>query len=291
MALKLYYRSTFVDVDDETSVLTKLRSQSQPPLTRLRDDLADARFEENQLSNYVATLGQRSEQLGMLIRISGDAKDRALLPEPDVRQEGEKQERSGTLSTRSPCSSFRRIGHCRTPSSASTATSLQHVESEVGTAGVEKLPSRGSMGHPEVCRRPCIYFARGECQNGSDCGYCHMDHDGRSAHLDKRNRDLLKKLSSADVLPLVLKLARSRALDIGILSEAAEVLRVLENWSLTKLSATFQTPEMRRLDCALKTLPFSGLITIVLKKHQPAKSQVDDAFADQLQEALAKIRM
>eukprot|EP00930_Biecheleria_cincta_P042589 TRINITY_DN292_c0_g1_i2.p1 TRINITY_DN292_c0_g1~~TRINITY_DN292_c0_g1_i2.p1 ORF type:complete len:292 (-),score=63.12 TRINITY_DN292_c0_g1_i2:284-1159(-) len=289
MALKLYYRSTFVDIDDDSIVLTKPRSQSQPPLTRARDDFADARFEENQLSDYVATLGQRSEQLGMLMRIKGDDKGRALLQEPDVPQDGKEQECSGTLSTRSPCSSFRRTGHCRTPSSTTTATSTLPAEFDIGKAGIQASPSQGSIGHPEVCRRPCIYFARGDCQNGLDCGFCHLDHAGRRGHLDKRNRDLLKRISLEDILPLVLDLAQSRALETGILNEASEVLQVLGNWSSAKSSAMSQTPEMRRLHGASKMLPFSALIMLLLKKHQPTKSQADDAFAERLQDALAQM--
>jgi len=30
------------------------------------------------------------------------------------------------------------------------------------------------------------YFAAGKCSNGAACDYCHMSHDGRTMHLDKR---------------------------------------------------------------------------------------------------------
>lgn len=36
--------------------------------------------------------------------------------------------------------------------------------------------SKGSVGHPEVCRRPCIQFLRGHCDRGALCGYCHLTH-------------------------------------------------------------------------------------------------------------------
>ena len=35
---------------------------------------------------------------------------------------------------------------------------------------VQSVP--GSVGHPELCRRPCIYFAAGQCRNSADCNFC-----------------------------------------------------------------------------------------------------------------------
>ena len=36
--------------------------------------------------------------------------------------------------------------------------------------------SQGSVGHPHLCRRPCVRFLRGECDDGTDCGFCHVHH-------------------------------------------------------------------------------------------------------------------
>ena len=36
--------------------------------------------------------------------------------------------------------------------------------------------NKGSRGHPVVCRRPCIRFAKGDCELGDACGYCHHQH-------------------------------------------------------------------------------------------------------------------
>ena len=41
----------------------------------------------------------------------------------------------------------------------------------------EAIPSLGSYGHPNICRRPCILLMRGACQKGADCGFCHLAHD------------------------------------------------------------------------------------------------------------------
>lgn len=45
-----------------------------------------------------------------------------------------------------------------------------HVQSLLLCQDVEEvkkwmLPSKGSLGHPEACRRPCIYFLQGNCDS------------------------------------------------------------------------------------------------------------------------------
>eukprot|EP00913_Durusdinium_trenchii_P031024 g29056.t1 len=51
--------------------------------------------------------------------------------------------------------------------------------------------SEGSLGHPHLCRRPCIKFARGSCDQGAQCGYCHSSHPHRPVTFDKHGRDML----------------------------------------------------------------------------------------------------
>ena len=46
------------------------------------------------------------------------------------------------------------------------------------TSGQE-IPSLGSYGHPNICRRPCILLVKGTCQKGSACGFCHLEHDAQ----------------------------------------------------------------------------------------------------------------
>merc|ERR1719424_1198448 len=60
----------------------------------------------------------------------------------------------------------------------------------------------GSVGHPDLCLRPCLYFAVGRCGNGQDCTFCHMAHPKRPLRLDKRHREMLKSMSFSDLLEL-----------------------------------------------------------------------------------------
>mmetsp|Transcript_73296 Transcript_73296/g.210516 ORF Transcript_73296/g.210516 Transcript_73296/m.210516 type:complete len:190 (+) Transcript_73296:1-570(+) len=70
--------------------------------------------------------------------------------------------------------------------------------------------SRGSVGHPELCSRTCLYFATGTCANGSDCDYCHLAHPKRSVHLDKRRRDILRSMPLQEWATLVLPIVQQR---------------------------------------------------------------------------------
>eukprot|EP00438_Fugacium_kawagutii_P034708 Skav216622 [mRNA] locus=scaffold3008:190580:191773:- [translate_table: standard] len=71
------------------------------------------------------------------------------------------------------------------------------VLSDAQTAGVQvpHLPSPGSRGHPILCRRPCVYFAKGTCEMGDECDYCHFAGHTRWVHPDKRQRVQLQKLA------------------------------------------------------------------------------------------------
>uniref|UniRef100_A0A6V0FHP7 C3H1-type domain-containing protein n=1 Tax=Zooxanthella nutricula TaxID=1333877 RepID=A0A6V0FHP7_9DINO len=53
-----------------------------------------------------------------------------------------------------------------------------------------EIPSLGSIKHEEgMCKR-CCFFPKGRCQNGTNCEFCHFDHD-------KRKRKKKKKKKSA----------------------------------------------------------------------------------------------
>ncbi|CAJ1354464.1 unnamed protein product, partial [Effrenium voratum] len=56
------------------------------------------------------------------------------------------------------------------------ARNLQADEGQTKEVDLQGMPSLGSIGHPEVCRRPCIYFSAGHCELGEACNYCHVAH-------------------------------------------------------------------------------------------------------------------
>jgi len=82
--------------------------------------------------------------------------------------------------------------------------------------------SRGSVGHPELCSRPCLYFAMGSCENGESCEYCHMAHSKRPVHLDKRHREMLRSMPPLEWAALVLPILQNKveAVDDSLVTRA-----------------------------------------------------------------------
>ena len=69
------------------------------------------------------------------------------------------------------------------------------VPVDVGAVMPEKRGGNGSLGHPHLCRRPCIRFSKGECNMGDACEYCHLQHERRPT-FDKRQRILMRDMDT-----------------------------------------------------------------------------------------------
>lgn len=77
----------------------------------------------------------------------------------------------------------------------------------------------GSIGHPDVCSRKCLYFASGNCSNGENCRFCHMGHPKRPPRLDRMNRELLRNMTFEErayiVLPIITQKVQALCLNLG----------------------------------------------------------------------------
>mmetsp|Transcript_20142 Transcript_20142/g.51457 ORF Transcript_20142/g.51457 Transcript_20142/m.51457 type:complete len:532 (-) Transcript_20142:77-1672(-) len=143
----------------------------------------------------------------------------------------------------------------------------------------------GSVGHPELCKRPCIHFARGDCSAGANCIFCHLPHSGRSPHLDKRHRDLLQKLPFCDRVALALPTIRRQVARLGITPEAKQLLEALGSFACSAKPAR-QNPATASLSSALGALSLRSLMTAVCK----AADTPDWLKLDVLEEQLERIR-
>jgi len=92
----------------------------------------------------------------------------------------------------------------------------------------------GSIGHPNLCPRACLYFAAGNCANGKDCGFCHMPHPKRPVRLDKRHREALRRIPFSELIEMMLPLLKSKArsLSAGCLAPSSGTADQLECTSL-----------------------------------------------------------
>ena len=56
----------------------------------------------------------------------------------------------------------------------------QHLR--IGPEGI----SRGSYGHPSLCRAPCVYAFYGTCMKGPRCNFCHLEHSSPKRKLTRQ---------------------------------------------------------------------------------------------------------
>eukprot|EP00440_Ansanella_granifera_P075707 gb/GFBE01082151.1/.p1 GENE.gb/GFBE01082151.1/~~gb/GFBE01082151.1/.p1 ORF type:complete len:311 (+),score=80.73 gb/GFBE01082151.1/:1-933(+) len=295
MALNLRYSCTFIDVEDEKSSVDgfKVRARSLPATRRVLP--SEVQEEESQLSSYVTTLAQRADQLRILLRRSGNFAQLRKVPDPEPKQQQRQQTRAETSSTE--------LASLSTRATDSQQIVLKQQRRETFDSGVislaglledEVTATAGSIGHPEVCRRPCLYFVAGSCSNGAACGYCHMEHSQRPLHLDKHQRESLKQLCDADLLELVAQLMRNRATQLGFLPEAADVLSLMDAWALaaaqTAASTIKEAPRPRllaKLEYHMSKLTFS---TLLGRAVRGLKTGSNEAHGDAVADALIKMR-
>ena len=127
--------------------------------------------------------------------------------------------------------------------------------------------SEGSVGHPEVCRRPCVYFNRGFCQSGAACTYCHCQHADRDPKPDKKQRTTLDEIAQAQLLTLVLHFLRQRAEATGIADKAAGVLAILEQerrfWrGESEFAESAMDSKARKLGKVMARMSFGALLSL-----------------------------
>lgn len=89
----------------------------------------------------------------------------------------------------------------------------------------------GSIGHPDLCPRQCLYFAKGNCTNGNDCQFCHMPHPKRPVRFDKRHREILKKMPFNELLSVMLPVLKAKAEGVGPTADTDSLLQRLDELS------------------------------------------------------------
>mmetsp|Transcript_38931 Transcript_38931/g.93073 ORF Transcript_38931/g.93073 Transcript_38931/m.93073 type:complete len:218 (+) Transcript_38931:52-705(+) len=155
---------------------------------------------------------------------------------------------------------------------------------ELAGPGTSLASNPGSLGHPEVCRRPCIYFSVSSCTNGDQCGYCHMQHAQRPAHLDKRQRELMQTLNTGELMAVLLRHLRLKAEEKGFLPLAMDVLAILERHAEAP-TARVPMKVQSKLDALLSKMTFAALIGMALRRKD-----VDPGFVQEMNQALSGLR-
>ncbi|CAE7391225.1 RBCMT [Symbiodinium sp. CCMP2456] len=145
--------------------------------------------------------------------------------------------------------------------------------SDLGAVSLEANP--GSLGHPELCRRPCIYLLKGgACHAGHACNFCHLTHCTLDAKLDQKQRRLLQKMSPGEMLATFLPHFRSRADETGLLHQAEPLIRLM---SLATLAKHMLEPFSEEVKEAFEALRY---ILIAYARHDGVPDPPDKDFGD-----------
>ena len=167
-----------------------------------------------------------------------------------------------------------------------------HVPSEDTSEGDESPKegkpkcNPGSAGHPELCRRPCIYFAMGKCSNEADCNFCHLSHSNRSATLDKSQRQLIKEMSQHEFLSMVLRCLQSKAAEGHFELDAEDVLQLFQ----VQISQTGATSskvaktKVMNLERALSRMTFFSVASLT------SRMNLSGSFLDVCKEKVGELR-
>jgi len=162
---------------------------------------------------------------------------------------------------------------------------------------VEDAFNEGSLGHPQLCARPCLFFASGRCGNDMRCEFCHLSHPKRPPYLEKRHRDHLQQLqkpwAKALIMPIIER--KVRAFDESREVESA-LARLLLACGSSESEAVEAVEDRRsRRDRALVTalqemslrLVIASLERSVLEQHEVEAREASGALLAQLREVAA----
>mmetsp|Transcript_46641 Transcript_46641/g.110910 ORF Transcript_46641/g.110910 Transcript_46641/m.110910 type:complete len:183 (+) Transcript_46641:23-571(+) len=122
--------------------------------------------------------------------------------------------------------------------------------------------SIGSLGHPQLCHKPCLFINRGSCPAGSNCNFCHCCHSDR--HLSRKQREEMSRLGEADVLALVLPHLLAKNLP------AQELIALLEQHlvSLPSQARPAMRSNIEGLNRCLASLKFRQLVDLCACKER-----------------------
>eukprot|EP00439_Symbiodinium_sp_Y106_P060044 s1071_g8.t2 len=164
---------------------------------------------------------------------------------------------------------------------ASSLPELRLLPPEMPAADDTVLPTPGSLGHPELCQRACIYFGSGPCQNGAFCGYCHLPHTTPPVKLNKRQRLLLQRLRASELLAIIHDKLRIRARDQGFLLEADDMLQQVEELlHHAQQSDTTAVPSLSdeshgNLSRVLGRMSMAGLLGFIIRLQDVDREIID----------------
>ena len=94
----------------------------------------------------------------------------------------------------------------------------------------ESAKSFGSLGHPVLCHRPCVYLLKGSiCKQGALCQFCHHGQHSPMPKLDQLQRARVQGLKEQELLRVLIPHIREQARAAGLQERAELFIRTLQD--------------------------------------------------------------
>ncbi|CAL1125721.1 unnamed protein product [Cladocopium goreaui] len=271
MAISLEYRFTFINVleemDYERSAVLSRRSSSLPP-SRTRTESCDALECDEKDGQYVQTL---TEKLPSIFGAQVQVAEEEILSSTMKAQDSEADAADAAIQSWSTAE----VTDVTEVSDLVSESNEESIDPGSPGSNFSSASNPGSVGHPELCRRPCIYFAAGQCRNSADCNFCHLSHAHRSATLDKNQRKMIKELSKHEFLSLLLRCLRNKAAQGQFEEEADEVLTLFEERLSQEVEMESKVgAKVNNLERALARMTFFSVASLT------TRAQFDKVFLE-----------
>lgn len=247
---ELRYHNSFIDVEEVSGTPrstdgvrgSKLRARSHPPMRTPQEWFECPEEEEHRI--YVNDLSRKVEALTSL-----EAPDRC----------------TGAVVEPLPGSGAS-VGRGRAAGGAGG-----EEEDQVSICGEDqvsrgpKVLNLGSGGHPELCRRPCLHFARGSCANGMECNFCHLEHNDREAKLDKKQRGIMQNLSIRECSALIFHLVEQKVSATSAEKSGQELIELVRTEAAGADLSFIPQRDVRKLKKTLARQSLHSLISVLGK--------------------------
>ena len=106
-------------------------------------------------------------------------------------------------------------------------------------------------------------MARGSCDKGSSCGFCHLPHEARPPSMDSKQRHFIRGLTEQRFLEMLLPFVEKHVKE-SKLHEAQELLQLFQRELLIRspLSPqnTLPTPVPRKIRYVLERMTLASLV-------------------------------
>ena len=195
---------------------------------------------------------------------------RAQSAPPPVRSQG--REFHGNLARDDATELFRHEARRPPPSESGSETDEE--------GGVRTPLSAGSIGHPVLCKRPCVHVATGSsCVAGAACDFCHFAHN-RASWLDRQHRNTLQAICKVDFLLVTLQLLKKKARDSELSPRRSEALfSILERELQSEDQSNANTVLPSRIVQHLRRSSFAAVAGYAAQKcTEPGRAQVHEAL-------------